>query len=231
MHPGRTSGHDSEGRTAPASPPRQTCRPEFGPATNVVWKTAVPAGHSSPVLTPNHIFLTAVEGDSLLVLAYDRASGRERWRRTVPRRGKGHLDGPELAGVPLGDDGRRTRLHVLPGCRADRLHARRQGALARPARALQHLYGFGASPIVVDGMVLLAVDQNIGSYLLAVDARTGKTRYKVDRPGVISGYSTPTVYQPTGGPSSCSSPRASSSRRTRLPTASASGGCAGWRAR
>ena len=47
---------------------------------------------------------------------------------------------------------------------------------------------------------MLAVDQNIGSYLLGVDARTGKTRYKVDRPGVISGYSTPTVYQPKSGP-------------------------------
>jgi outer membrane protein assembly factor BamB len=39
----------------------------------------------------------------------------------------------------------------------------------------------------------------MGSYLLGVDAKTGKQRYKVDRPGVISGYSTPTVYDAKDG--------------------------------
>ena len=34
---------------------------------------------------------------------------------------------------------------------------------------------------------------------MAVDARTGKQRWKVGRPHVISGYSTPTVYRPKSG--------------------------------
>ena len=172
----------------------------FGPATNVVWKTAVPGGHSSPVLSPNHVFLTAVEGDSLLVLAYDRVSGRERWRRTVPRRGKGHLDGPNSPASPSATtDGERVYTFFQDaGLTAFTLDGKELWHV--PLGPFNISYGFGASPIVVDGLVLLAVDQNIGSYLLAVDARTGKTRYKVDRPGVISGYSTPTVYEPPGGP-------------------------------
>src|SRR5213593_2639829 len=32
---------------------------EFGPAKNVIWKTSLPAGHSSPVLTADRIFVTA----------------------------------------------------------------------------------------------------------------------------------------------------------------------------
>src|SRR5512144_2639905 len=32
---------------------------EFGPKTNVVWKTDLPPGHSSPVLTRDRIFVTA----------------------------------------------------------------------------------------------------------------------------------------------------------------------------
>ena len=68
-------------------------------------------------------------------------------------------------------------------------------------------YGFGASPIVVDGTLVLPVDQDTGSYLLGVDAKTGKQRYKVDRPGVISGYSTPTVYEPKGAPQADPDPR------------------------
>ena len=32
---------------------------EFGPNKNVQWQTALPPGHSSPVLAGNRIFLTA----------------------------------------------------------------------------------------------------------------------------------------------------------------------------
>jgi outer membrane protein assembly factor BamB len=61
-------------------------------------------------------------------------------------------------------------------------------------------YGFGASPILVDDKVILPVDQdNPSSYLIAVDKNSGKVRWKVDRPVVISGYSTPIVYQPAKG--------------------------------
>src|SRR5258708_5618871 len=35
---------------------------EFGPEKNVLWKTAVPAGHSSPVIAGDSIFLTGAEG-------------------------------------------------------------------------------------------------------------------------------------------------------------------------
>ena len=37
---------------------------EFGPNKNVIWKTALPPGHSSPVLTKNRIFVTAYEKQS-----------------------------------------------------------------------------------------------------------------------------------------------------------------------
>src|SRR5262245_26453049 len=34
---------------------------EFGPAKNIVWKTPLPLGHSSPVLTGDRIFVTGYE--------------------------------------------------------------------------------------------------------------------------------------------------------------------------
>src|SRR5262245_16358878 len=57
----------------------------FGPNTNVVWKTAVPRGHSSPSVAGDKIFLTAFEKDDLFTIALDRASGRVLWRRKAPR--------------------------------------------------------------------------------------------------------------------------------------------------
>src|SRR5688500_14202091 len=58
---------------------------EFGPNKNGVWKTPLPPGHSAPVLSEDRIFLTAFEGEKLLVLTLDRASGKLLWQREVPR--------------------------------------------------------------------------------------------------------------------------------------------------
>jgi outer membrane protein assembly factor BamB len=168
---------------------------EFGPAKNVVWKTTVPPGHSSPVLTRTHIFLTAVDGEKLVVLALDRASGRELWRREVPRKGKGRLEnvnGP-ASPSPVTDGAGVYAFFQDFGLIAFTADGQEQWRL--PLGPFNMYYGFGASPIVVDGTLLLPVDQDTGSYLLGVDAKTGKQRYKIDRPGVISGYSTPTVYE------------------------------------
>jgi outer membrane protein assembly factor BamB len=70
-----------------------------------------------------------------------------------------------------------------------------------PLGPFNMFYGFGASPILVDDKVILPVDQDYpASYLIAVDKNSGKVRWKVERPVVISGYSTPTIYQPKQGP-------------------------------
>ena len=61
---------------------------EFGPDKHVLWKAPVPMGKSSPVLAGDRIFLTASEGDQLLVLCLHRATGKLLWRRALkaPRR-------------------------------------------------------------------------------------------------------------------------------------------------
>ena len=173
---------------------------EFGPEKNVVWKTAVPAGHSSPVLTATHIFMTGLDGDKLVVFALDRAGGKELWRREVPRRLKGRLEnvnGP-ASPSPVTDGTNVYAFFQDFGLVAYSAAGKELWRL--PLGPFNMFYGFGASPIVVDGTLVLPVDQDTGSYLLGVDAKTGKQRYKVDRPGVISGYSTPTVYEPKGAP-------------------------------
>jgi len=172
---------------------------EFGPDKNVVWKTTVPSGHSSPVLTDTRIFMTGAEGQKLFVLALDRASGKELWRQEVPRRNSERLENVNGPASPSPvTDGERVfaffQSFGLIGFTADGKELWRM-----PLGPFNMFYGFGASPILVDGTLILPVDQDTGSYLLGVDPKTGKQRYKIDRPGVISGYSTPTVYQPKDG--------------------------------
>jgi outer membrane protein assembly factor BamB len=172
---------------------------DFGPAKNVVWKATVPPGHSSPVLTRTHIFLTAADGKKLVVLAFDRASGKELWRREVPRTRTGRLEnvnGP-ASPSPVTDGERVYAFFQDFGLVAFAPDGVEQWRL--PLGPFNMYYGFGASPILVNGTLVLPVDQDTGSYLLGVDAKTGKQRYKIDRPGVISGYSTPTVYEAKDG--------------------------------
>ena len=177
---------------------------EFGPEKAVVWKTAVPPGHSSPVLTPTRIFLTAhtTEKDAykLLVVGLDRKSGKLLWQREVPRVQKGRLQGPNgpASPSPVTDGANVYAFFQEFGMLAFDANGNEKWRL--PLGPFNMFYGFGASPVLVDNLIILPVDQDLGSYLIAIDKATGKTKWKVDRPAVISGYSTPTVYTPKGGP-------------------------------
>jgi len=176
---------------------------EFGPEKNVKWKTALPPGHSSPVVTDSRIFLTAhtPERDTykLFVIALDRKSGRELWRREMPRAHKGRL---ELVNGPASPSPVTDGTNVYAFFQEFGLVSFTPDGQERwrmPLGPFTMFYGFGASPILVDKMLILPVDQDQTAYLLAVDPDTGKQRWKIDRPHVISGYSTPTVYQPKSG--------------------------------
>src|SRR5688572_28544174 len=56
----------------------------FSLATNVMWKTALPSGHSSPCIWGEKIFLTGVDQGKLETLCLDRRNGRILWRQPAP---------------------------------------------------------------------------------------------------------------------------------------------------
>jgi outer membrane protein assembly factor BamB len=197
---------------------------EFGPNKNVIWKTALPPGHSSPVLTRDRIFVTGYskvnsgqqsasgkqvvganerekQDYALLVICLDRQTGKVLWKRAVPRRITGRLqnvNGP-ASPSPVTDGANVYVFFQEFGLISFDRAGRERWRL--PLGPFNMFYGFGASPILVDDKVILPVDQDSpSSYLLAVDKDSGRVRWKVDRPVVISGYSTPTVYQPQRGP-------------------------------
>jgi outer membrane protein assembly factor BamB len=173
----------------------------FGPAKNVIWKTELPSGHSSPVLTDDRVFVTAHTKDKLLVISLDRQTGKILWQREVPRAREGRLqnvNGP-ASPSPVTDGSNVYVFFQDFGLLSYDRDGKERWKL--PLGPFNMFYGFGASPILVDDKVILPVDQDYpASYLIAVDKKTGRIRWKVERPVVISGYSTPTVYQPKQGP-------------------------------
>jgi outer membrane protein assembly factor BamB len=172
---------------------------EFGPDRNVVWKAAIPPGHSSPVLGRERIFITALDGDALVTISLDRATGRQMWRREAPR--------PRILKV----DKRNHPASPSPATDGDNVFVFFQdfGILAYdregnerwrlPLGPFDNAYGMGASPVVVGDMVVLVCDQSNGSFMIALDRISGRVRWKVDRPEAHTGHSTPIVYTPAGG--------------------------------
>src|SRR5262249_37376101 len=59
-------------------------------------------------------------------------------------------------------------------------------------------HGFGASSLVHDGLLIVPNEQDGDSCVLALDCRSGVTRWKVPRPKE-AGYSTPCVFRRPGG--------------------------------
>jgi outer membrane protein assembly factor BamB len=60
-------------------------------------------------------------------------------------------------------------------------------------------HGFASSPIVHGDLVILSNDQESDSHLFALDARSGKVRWKLPRAENHSNYSTPCIFTPPGG--------------------------------
>lgn len=174
---------------------------EFGPKKNVIWKTDLPPGHSSPVVTRDHVFVTGHNNSKLLVICLDRQTGKILWQREVPRSREGRLqnvNGP-ASPSPVTDGSNVYVFFQDFGMLSYDSAGKERWKL--PLGPFNMFYGFGASPILVDDKVILPVDQdNPNSYLIAVDKDSGRVRWKVERPVVISGYSTPIVYQPSQGP-------------------------------
>ena len=151
---------------------------EFGPQKNVVWKTALPPGHSSPVLTRDRIFLTAYEtikggkderakqnahavqaspiekeNYKLLVIALDRQTGKLLWQREVPRTRSGRLQNVNnpAAPTPVTDSSNVFVFFQEFGLVSyDRAGKERW---RMPFGPFNMFYGFGASPILVDDQV------------------------------------------------------------------------------
>ena len=172
----------------------------FGPDQNLIWKTPLPAGHSSPVLSDDRIYLTAVEDDQLWTLCLDRNGGRVLWRRRSPRNRAEKLDqrnNPASASPALDEE---ENVYIFFGDFGLLSYdSSGQERWRMPLGPFDNLYGMGVSPLVAGNRLFLVCDQQTGSFLIAVDKDTGEQLWKVDRPEATSGHSTPILYKAENG--------------------------------
>jgi len=171
----------------------------FGPDTNVLWKTAVGSGLSSPIIWDGRIFLTEFNPSNkqLATLCIDRRTGKVLWRRAVAPEQieKVHEISSPAGSTPVTDG---ERVYVYFGsyglvCYDLNGNQKWERRLSLP----DNPYGAVASPIVA-GEFLVLNHQGKEAYLLAVNRRDGRTVWKTDRSMFQYGWSTPVHWRHDG---------------------------------
>jgi len=141
-----------------------------------------------------------------VVEAFRHADGERLWERRV--RADGSLTGVHekhnLASATPATDGERVYASFGTG-QVLALAAGDGGVvwqrhLGRDYGAFDIQWGAGSSPTLHDGQLILLCDNPTASYVVALDARTGETRWKVDRGTGRSAYSSPIVVSGPRGP-------------------------------
>jgi outer membrane protein assembly factor BamB len=175
-------------------------------ADDILWKTPVPGkGHSSPVVWGDNVFLQSASADATerWLFCVSASTGKVLWKQTTQgSKGGTHPLSSLASGTPAVDgervytifwDGKNLSLNAydLKGVQQWR----------RDLGSFKSQHGAGHSPIVYDGKVYVADDQDGSAVLYAFDARTGEPAWKVERPAFRACYSTPFVLEKPNEPS------------------------------
>ena len=176
---------------------------EFSPEKNVKWMVELGKGVACPIVVDGRCFVTTMlDDEQFAVLGFDAATGSELW--------KAEFDvGDELpeitppnehASSTPTSDGKRVFVHfstigliALDAKTGDELW---RHALPEPF----YLMGWGAanSPIIYRDTVIFNLDDDLASYLIALDVESGSIRWKTERPEMLGGYAVPVLCTANG---------------------------------
>jgi outer membrane protein assembly factor BamB len=176
---------------------------EWSESRNVVWKVPVPgAGWSSPVVGEGRVWLTTAVGErqvSLRALAFDLATGRQVVDSEVFRPGSLHAINPKnsrASPTPVLD---RDRVYVHFGTDGTAALSTTGQVLWTARLPYDSQHGAGGSPVVHGDLLVFSGDGYDAAFVVALDTRNGKVRWRTPRREPFSqAYTTPLVIRAGG---------------------------------
>jgi outer membrane protein assembly factor BamB len=173
---------------------------EWSESRHVAWKTPIPGmGWSSPAIQQNRVWLTTAtdDGRSLRAIAVDTKTGRKVIEVEVFR-----LTGD----IPVHE--KNSRASPTPILDGDFIYLhfgsygtaciRSSGEIVwRTRLPYYHRHGPGGSPALYKDLLIISCDGYDTQYVVALDKRTGKIRWKSPRAG-YQAYTTPLVIRADG---------------------------------
>jgi outer membrane protein assembly factor BamB len=177
------------GPTATGSSGERGLPVRWSETENVAWKLAMPArSGSTPIVWDRHVFLSVGDGDDLWLWAVDRDQGAVLWKKPVGGENvmtrKQNMSSPS----PVTDG---ERVWVLTGTGVVKAFDFAGAELWTRDLQADHgkfglNWGYASSPLLLDDLLVVQVLHGMKtdepSYVVGLDAKTGATRWRVERP-------------------------------------------------
>ncbi len=198
---------------------------EWSETKHIRWKTALPGkGHSTPIVWGERVFLTtaipygaavkprfpnrpgahdnlaSTRPHEFVVLAVSRRDGKILWRQTVrkePPHEAGHVSASLASASPVTDGEHLFAFFGSRGLYCLDLGGKLLWKKDLGAMHTKHGHGEGSSPALHGETLIVNWDHEEQSFLVALDKRTGRQRWRVARAEDTS-WATPIVVEHGG---------------------------------
>jgi outer membrane protein assembly factor BamB len=195
--------------------------------TNIRWKTAIPGrGHSTPVVWGDRVFLTSAisYGDPLparpstapgnhdnlpvthrhkfAAFAVNRSTGKILWQKILSEalpQEQGHYTASLASNSPVTDGEHLFAFFGSFGLYCLDLDGQLVWKVNFGPMQSLHGHGEGSSPALYQDTLIVNWDHEGKSFIVALDKRTGKERWKVER-NEITSWASPVIIEHAGKP-------------------------------
>jgi outer membrane protein assembly factor BamB len=184
---------------------------------NIAWKTSITGeGHSSPIVWEDRVFLTTslTEKNERRLLCLNRLDGKTLWERVVVNSPPEsiHRLNSRASSTPA-TDGERVYVNFMLAKGEDIIAPNVSSKrLITPGRIVVAAYdfagtekwktdvgdfvsahGFNSCPVLFEDLVIINGDHDGDAYIVALDCRTGKERWRTMRANKTRSYVTPII--------------------------------------
>jgi outer membrane protein assembly factor BamB len=171
---------------------------ELDGTSNLLWRSEVPSGSSSPVIAGDRVFLTGFKDGTLATFALKRSDGSLVWRHDLkPEKIEPFMEklGSPASSTCTTDGERVVSYFGSYGLQAFDLDGKALWEVKMPLPQTKDGFGSGSSPIIHEGVVYLVRDEDgPGGGLFAFDAKTGAQLWKQSRKEFRVSFGTPVVW-------------------------------------
>lgn len=193
----RWRGPEGAGQGGEVALPRDWAR--------VAWRWRVPlpgAGHASPVVTDGRIFTASADEQAGMrfLCCHAVADGSLVWRRDMPGPVEGHhaQNSSASGSVTVGGTGVFWAWATADGLRVEAFTTAGEPLWHADLGPYECEHGFGASVATWRDLVIVPIDHDGPSAVVALDATTGRERWRLARESARTAYSTPLVLERAG---------------------------------
>ena len=153
---------------------------------NILWKAPLPrASNGSAIVSKGRVFLACTEdegGKKRALYCFDANSGDKLWSKTVSfdKVMPTHKTNPYCGSTPLADGERVIVWHSSAGLHCYDYEGKE--LWSRDLGEFSNKFGYGVSPILHDGKVILYAGPGDKIFVTALDPSNGETIWRTDEP-------------------------------------------------